>query len=134
MTRYVSDELDERTPRSPRTDLEKVKHNARRRRARYRARQARIAAFEQARAESMQNSEACAYLYDALNALGWPAVVTMRQLHDAGLPSEPRWHPQWRAVLAIAGNGYYHFPNPFAIDGQWFIDGARAVVYLAKDA
>jgi len=112
---------------------EKLRHNERRRIApRYRARMARLAEHEQATQDAAMYSDASLDLEDAMSALSWPRVVTLAQLHAVGLSTAHAMRRQWRGAMAL--RGYRPFPNPFAKDRKWFIDGARSAVYISDTA
>jgi hypothetical protein len=143
MTYYYDDELNDRGwHRPPLTRPQKDRQNAAARRKRANARRLRQIEREQYLAYAAIETEQGMALSDAMDALAWPNVVTLPQLHAVGLPDIRQWRKRWRAHLAV--RDYYPFPNPFASDRKWFIPGTatdevtvpagRTIVYILKEA
>jgi hypothetical protein len=74
-----------------------------------------------------------AELADAIDTLGKPAALTIKQLIGAATGGLAEWLSERKSRRALPHRlercGYVAVKNPTAKDGQWVIGGARQAVY-----
>jgi hypothetical protein len=96
----------------------------------------KTAAFWEIAAAS--NAPEDAELADALDALGWPAVVTIDMIAGRAQPAFREWledrKNRRRIPHRLDEAGYAQVRNPHASDGLFKISGRRQAVYAKRDA